>query len=199
VICLDEMGPESAKSTLGQRLVRAQAQDQTDGTVRPAERAPQAADYGRRGTGDLFGAFRPATGAVLTKPDERRTAANWAACLAHVEAWRPTDGHPVYAMVDNRSAHRATDGLRFSWRHPRWEFACQPQSAASLHRIEPWGKGLRALARNGRRVETGAEGCQAVEAATAYWNQHRHPCVGGRRRRHQPRRRPGMAALPQVA
>jgi hypothetical protein len=95
VICLDAMGPESAKSTRGQRLVRAQAQDQANGTVRPAERATQEADDGRRGKGYIFGALRPATGEVCTKPYERRTAANWADCLDHVEAWLPTDGDPV--------------------------------------------------------------------------------------------------------
>jgi hypothetical protein len=127
VICLDAMGPESAKSTLGQRLVRAPAQDQSAGTVRPAERAPQAADDGRRGKGDIFGASRPATGEVLTTPYERRTAANWADCWAHVEAWLPTGGGPVYAIVDNLSAHRATDVLLFLLTHPRWEFVFQPK------------------------------------------------------------------------
>jgi transposase len=199
VICLDEMGPERAKSTPGNRLVRAQAQDQADGTVRPAERATQEADYGRRGTGYIFGAFRPATGEAFTKPYERRPAANWADFPAHVEAWAPSDGDPVYAIVDNLSAHRATDVLLFSWTHPRWEFVFQPKYAAYLNLIEPWWKVLRSLALKGRRFETWAEVCQAVAAATAYWNQHRHPFVWGQRRRHQPRRKPGIAALPTVA
>jgi DDE superfamily endonuclease len=199
VICLDEMGPESAKSTLGQRLVRAQVQDQADGTVRPAERAPQEADYGRRGKGYIFGALRPATGEVFTKPYERRTAAKWADFLAHVEAWLPTSGDPVYAIVDNLSAHRATDVWLFSLLHPRWEFVFQPKYAADLNLIEPWWKVLRSRAFKGRRFATWAEVCQAVAAATADWNQHRHPFVWGRRRRHQPRRKPGIAALPKVA
>ena len=197
MICLDEMRPESAKSTLGQRPVRAQAQ--ADGTVRPAERATQEADDGRRGQGSIFGAFRPATGDVFTKPYERRTAANWADFLACVEAWLPTDGDPVDASVDHLSAHRATDVLLFSLTHPRWEFVFQPKYAAYLNLIEPWWKVLRSLALKGRRFETWAEVCQAVEAATAYWNQHRHPFVWGRRRRHQPRRKPGIATLPKVA
>jgi hypothetical protein len=197
-MCLDEMGPQSAKSTLGQRLVRAQVQDQADGTVRPAAHAAQEADDGRRGKGDLFGAFRPATGDVFTTSYERRTAANWADCLAHVEAWLPTDGHPVYAIIEHLSAHRATDVLLFAWTHPRWEFVFQPKYAAYLNLIAPWWKVLRSLALQGRRFETWAEVCQAVEAATAYWNQHRHPFVWGRRR-HQPRRQPGIAALPKVA
>jgi DDE superfamily endonuclease len=199
VICLDEMGPESAKSTPGTRLVRAQAQDQADGTVRPAERARPEADYGRRGKGYLFGAFRPATGEAFTKPYECRTTANWVDFLAHVNAWLPVDCQQVYAIVDNLSAHRATDVLLFSLAYPRWEIVFQPKYAAYLNLIGPWWKVLRSLALTGRRVETWAEVCQAVEAATAYWNQHRHPVVWGRRRRHQSRRKPGIAALPKVA
>lgn len=196
MIGLDGRGPERAKSALGRRLVRAQAQDQPDGTGRPAARGPHEADDGRRGTGDIFGAFRPATGDVFTQPYERRTTANGSDCLAHVEAWLPTDGHPVQAIVDNLSAHRATEVLLFSWTHPRWEFVFQPKYAAYLNLIEPWWQVRRSLALQGRRCESWAEVCQAVEAATAYWHQHRHPCVWDRRRRHQPRRKPGMAALP---
>ena len=63
-VCLDQMGPESAKSFPGQQLVRAvpAAADQ------PAERATQEIDYGRRGKGYIFGAFQPATGEAFTVP-----------------------------------------------------------------------------------------------------------------------------------
>ena len=56
-VCLDQLGPESAKSFPGQQLVRAvpTVADQ------PAERATQEIDYGRRGKGYIFGAFQPAT------------------------------------------------------------------------------------------------------------------------------------------
>src|SRR5215510_13230492 len=158
------MGPESAKSTLGQRPVRAQAQ--ADGTVRPAERATQEADDGRRGKGYIFGAFRPATGDVFTKPYERRTAANWADFLACVEAWLPTDGDPVYAIVDNLSAHRATDVLLCSLTQPRWELVFQPKYAAYLTLSEPWWKVLRSLALTGRRCETWAAVGKEIEEAT---------------------------------
>lgn len=75
---------------------------------------------------------------------------------------------------------------------------------------------LRSLALQGRRCETWADVCQAVEAATAYWNKQRHPFKWGDRRRHrrrnlvpapirsfwnhrQPVRRPGIAVRPKVA
>ena len=57
MICLDEMGPESgaggaAKSYPGQTAVRPAPQD-------GAERARQEIDYGRRGSGYIYGAVRP--------------------------------------------------------------------------------------------------------------------------------------------
>jgi hypothetical protein len=53
-----------------------------------------------------------------------------------------------------------------------------------LNLIEPWWKVLRSLALKGRHFETWPEVVQAVEAATAYWNAHKHLYVWGCRRRH---------------
>jgi hypothetical protein len=39
---------------------------------------------------------------------------------------------------------------------------------------------------------------EGVEEATTYWNDHRHPFVWGRRRRHRPKRSPGVATVPGV-
>jgi transposase len=197
VVCLDEMGPESAKSFRGQQPIHTEPRDDTGGHT-PAGRARQEIDYGRRGKGYIFGAFRPATGEALTRPYESRSAASWADFLSHVEGWVPQDAERVYAILDNLSAHRATDVLLFSLAHPRWEFVFQPVYAAYLNLIEPWWKVLRSLALKGRRFETWEEMCRAVEEATAYWNGHRHPFVWGRRRRHRPRRRPGIAAVPGI-
>src|SRR5207247_1591339 len=122
-VCLDQMGPEAAKSFPGRALVRAQP-DPTTG--RPAERAKQEVDYGRRGKGYIFGAFTPADGAALTAPYDGRTIANWVDFLARVEAWIPPAIERVYGIVDNLNIHRATDVLLFSLAHPRWEFVFQP-------------------------------------------------------------------------
>ncbi len=191
MICLDEMGPEAAKSFPGQQLVNV--------ATRPAARARQEIDYGRRGKGYVFGAFEPATGDALTWSAERRTTANFVAFLEQVDAWVDPSAPRVYAILDNLSAHRATDVLLFALAHPRWECVFQPKYAASLNLIEPWWKILRSLALKGKRFETWEDICAAVEAATAYWNAHQHPFVWGRRRRHRPRRAPGIACLPAVA
>jgi len=191
---MDQMGPESAKSYRGQELVRADPAEN-----RPAERAKQEVDYGRRGKGYIFGAFKPADGEAFTQDYDRRTIANWVDFLEQVDTWLPSEIARVYAIVDNLNVHRATDVLLFSLAHPRWEFVFQPKSAAYLNLIEPWWKILRSLALKGRRFETWEEVAQAVTDATAYWNKHRHPFVWGRRRRHQSRRRSGVGLLPRVA
>src|SRR5438270_132559 len=112
VVCLDEMGPEAAKSFPGKE-------------VTAGGRAKQATDYGRRGKGYVFGAFRPATGEAMTHSYPGRTTANWVDFLARVEAWVPADVGTVYAVLDNPAAHRSTDALLFSLAHPRWEFVFQ--------------------------------------------------------------------------
>ena len=196
MICLDQMGPESAKSFPGQQLVRTASVPEPQ---IPAERARQEIDYGRRGKGYIFGAFRPATGEAFTQPYAGRTIVNWVEFLERVDTWVPPEAETVYAILDNLNVHRATDVLLFSLAHPRWEFVFQPTYAAYLNLIEPWWKVLRSLALKGRRFETWEHVCQAIEAATAYWNAHRHPFVWGRRRRHRSRRQAGIAVVPQAA
>ena len=193
MICLDEMGPESAKSFRGQRLMPSDP-----GGERRA-RATQEIDYGRRGYGYVFGAFVPATGEALTRPYPRRTTANWVDFLEHVDGWLDPAAPRVYAVLDNLRAHRAVDVLLFALAHPRWEFVFQPTYAAYLNLIEPWWKVLRSLALKGRRFETWEQICQAVDAATRYWNAHRHPFIWGRRNHRRPARAAGIARLPVAA
>ena len=89
--------------------------------------------------------------------------------------------------------------LLWALAHPRWEFVFQPTSAASLNLIEPWWKVLRSLALKGRRFATWDAIARAVDAATAYWNAHRHPFVWGRRKRRRRARPAGVARLPLAA
>ncbi len=184
---------ESGKSFPGHRLVC----PDSEGTRRP--RATQEIDYGRHGAGYVFGAFVPATGAALTVPYPRRTTAHWVDFLERVEHWLDPGPARVYAVLDNLSARRALDVLLWALVHPRWEFVFQPTYAAYLNLTEPWWKVLRSLALKGRRFATWEELCAAVDAATRYWNTHRHPFVWGRRKRRRPARPTGIAHLPVAA
>ena len=193
MICLDEMGPEGAKSFPGRRLVRADP-----GGERRA-RATQEADDGRRGSGYVFGAFRPATGEALTAPYAGRTIATWVDFLDRADGWIDAAVERVYAVLDTLSTHRALDVLPWALAHPRWEFVFQPTSAAYLNLIEPWWKVLRSLALKGRRFESWDAVCRAVEAATAYRNAHRHPFLWGKRKRRRTARAAGVARPPMPA
>ena len=194
-VCLDQMGPVAVKSYPGKQLVDPEAAE-----TKPAGRARQEIDYGRREkAGYVFGALQPRTGEVFTATYTRRRLVNWIDFLQQLEEWIPTDVERVYAVLDNLSMHRAVDVLLFNLAYPRWEFVFQPTYAAYLNLIEPWWKTLKSLALKGRRFETWREIEEAMQKATAYWNAHKHPYVWGRRRRHQPRRKPGIAHLPKVA
>ena len=138
-------------------------------------------------------------GDALTAPYVGRTTANWVDFLGKVEAWIDPSVARVYAVMDNLNTHSATDVLLFALAHPRWEFVFQPKYAAYLNLIEPWWKILRSLALKGRRFETWAQIEEAVRRATAYWNEHKHPFLWGRRRRHPAARRPGVAVVPNIA
>jgi len=161
VICLDEMGPEAAKSHLGHKVI------QPDPSGERRVRATQEIDYGRRGKGYVFGAFQPATGEAFTVPYAGRTTASWVGFLDQVDAWVDADVDRVYAILDNLSTHRAADVLLWSLAHPRWEFVFQPTYAAYLNLIEPWWKIPRSLALKGRRFATWEAVERAVDQATA--------------------------------
>ena len=58
------------------------------------------------------------------------------AFLEEVELWLPAESERVYAILDNLSAHRATDVLLFMLR-TRAGDVFQPKYAAYLNLIEP--------------------------------------------------------------
>jgi transposase len=191
ILDIDEMGPVTAKSYPGQQAVNI--------TVRPAQRARQEIDYGRRGKGYVYGALWETTGEVWTQCYPKRTIPHFIDFLSEVDAHIPTEVERIYVILDNLKAHHCNDLLLFMLHHPRWEFVYQPKYAAYLNLIEPWWKTLRSLALKGRRFETWPQVAEAIEEATAYWNAHKHPYVWGRHRRHHPPRKPGIAVVPKVA
>ena len=61
----------------------------------------------------------------MTETYDRRTAANFVDFLEKVDLWLPIKNERVHAILDNLSAHRATDVLLFALGQPRWEFVFQ--------------------------------------------------------------------------
>ena len=187
------MGPLSVRSYPGRELVRGRE----NGLAGRAKRE-LGLDRDRKFGGYVFGAFRPATGGAFTATYTSRSIVTFVDFLQKVEAWVPREVGRIYAIMDNLKAHKAYDVLLFSLAHPRWEFVFQPKYAAYLNLIEPWWKTLRSLAIKGRVFETWEQMEEAVARARDYWNEHRHPYVWGRRRRHRVARSPGIAAMPPI-
>lgn len=193
VICLDQLGPESAKTFKGTHIVSPPRDEEQ------RRRVPVETDEGRRGKGDIFGAFLPHDGAAFTAAYSGRTIVHWGDFLGKVEAWIAPEVERAIGIVDNLTVHRAKDVLLFCLAHPRWEFLFQPTYAPYLNLIEPWWKVLRSLALKVRRFESWAEIVAAVREATSYWNAHRHPFEWGKRNRKRPARRAGVAVVPVAA
>lgn len=159
VICVDEMGPVSAKTYPAPRW-----------SVR---RPPLTPDYGRRAKTWVFGAFEPATGLALTHCAPGRGACHFLALLDAMVAQWPTG--TIIVILDNLSSHKTLDVRLWVLAFPRVRFLFQPTYAPWLNLIEPWWKTLRSLALKGRRFDTKEQLHQAIAHATRYWNQHRKP------------------------
>jgi hypothetical protein len=69
ILDIDGMGPVAAKSYPGQEAI--------DGNARPAERAKQEIDYGRRAKGSVYGALWKTSGDFWTQCYPRRIKAHF--------------------------------------------------------------------------------------------------------------------------
>jgi hypothetical protein len=163
-------------------------QEAIDVKARPAEWAKQESDYGRRAKGYVYGAVWETTGACWTHSYPRRIGEHFVDFLCSVDEQIPAEKERIYALMDHLDMHHSREVLLFLIHQPRWEFVYHPKYAAYVNLIEPWWKLLRSRALTGRRFEPWEEVVAAVEAATTSWNMHTHPCVWGKRRRHQPPR-----------
>jgi hypothetical protein len=193
VVCLDELGPLSAKTYPGQRLIGPPTPAQ------PRPRATQEVSWARTPGGAVFGALLPTTGEVLTTPVARATGPTFFAFLETLEAWLTARAAPAHIVLvlDNHAIHKTLDSALFRQAHPDWTFCFQPTRAAWLNLIEPWWRILRSLALAGRQFSTWADLTTAIEEATAYWNAHRHPFIWGRPApTPRARRMPGVGRTP---
>lgn len=163
MICIDELGPLSAKTYLGK------------GWFPIAQPGRVAPDYGRRAFLWVFGAFEPKTGKALTHCTYRRRSLDFLAFLDKTARNWP-QGELVF-ILDNLSVHKTIDVQLWALAHQRVRFLFQPTYAPWLNLIEPWWKTLRSLALKGRRFEDAEALRSSICQGTIYWNDHRHPYV----------------------
>ena len=163
MLCLDELGPVTAKTYPGKQWT-------------PQGQRPRLQpDYGRRSYLWVFGAFEPATGLALTLCRERRRSQDFINLLQAVtEKWPDNE---LILILDNLSIHRSLEVQLWALAHERVRFLFQPTYAPWLNLIEPWWKTLKSLALVGRRFEDNAMLRSSIVKSTDYWNCHRHPYV----------------------
>lgn len=161
VICIDELGPLAAKTYPGEEWVNG------------PYRATFEPDYGRRGKVWVHGAFEPASGEATLILSPRRDSYSHIQLLEKVVTTFPSK--KLLLIEDNLVTHKSRDvkTALLAWPEIRIQFL--PKYASWLNLIEPWWKQLKALALKGRRFESQAELCQALEAALDYWNEHKRP------------------------
>lgn len=161
MICIDELGPLSAKTYPGEQYVLG------------VRRATVEPDYGRRGKLWVHGAFEPATGEATLVYSERRDGASHLQLLEQMIERFPAERWLV--IEDNLSTHASRDvkTALVSW--PEIQIQFLPTYASWMNLIEPWWKQLKSLALKGRRFETAEEIEHALEQALGYWNEHRRP------------------------
>lgn len=161
VLCVDELGPLGAKLYFGKQWT-------------PVHHPPRVTpNYGGKGTLWVFGALEPATGHALTQTAARRRGADFIVFLEQVVQYWPTG--ELILIMDNLNIHKMLDVRLWALAHERVRFLFQPTYAPWLNLIEPWWKTLRNLALRGRSFSSTDEMAQAIQAATAYWNEVRQP------------------------
>ncbi len=121
------MGPVAAKSYPGKLAI--------DVNARPAQRAKQEIDYGRRAKGYVYGALWETTGDCWTQCYPRRSIEHFIDFLSFVDEQIPADKERIYAILDNLDMHHCRDLLLFMIHHERWEWVYQPTYAAYLNLI----------------------------------------------------------------
>jgi len=161
VICIDELGPLTAKTYPGREWVF----QKTRATFEP--------DYGRRGKVWAHGAFEPATGKAELVLSGSRDSASHILLLEKVMHTFPADRWLI--IEDNLSSHHSRDTKIALAAWPEIQILFLPKYACWLNLIEPWWKQLKSLALKGRRFENQVDLENSLWDTLDYWNRHRHP------------------------
>ena len=94
-------------------------------------------DYKRNGTTSLYAAFNVATGEVIGKTTDRHRSKEFLTFLEHVESETPKD-QDLHIILDNLSAHKTADVMKWVNARPRIHFHFTPTSASWLNAVEGW-------------------------------------------------------------
>jgi transposase len=127
--------------------------------------------------------FEPATGEAALLVSPSRHSASHIRLVERMTEIVPSGRWLV--VEDNLSIHtrQKTKLALLAW--PEIQIQLLPKYAPWLNLIEPWWKQIQSLGLKGRRFESAKELEEALFAALAYWNAHRHPYTGKKRPQEQ--------------
>ena len=95
----------------------------------------QTHNYIRHGTLDLFAALNVATGEVIARTKKQHRAKDFVDFLREIDR-SVEEGLDVHVILDNLSAHKATEVQRWLARHPRFHMHFTPTYSAWLNLVE---------------------------------------------------------------
>lgn len=94
-------------------------------------------EYARHGTLSLYAAFNTRTGAVLGRPADRHTSAEFVAFLTDLVAHQPRQ-QAIHVILDNLSAHKTKHVEAFLREHPTVQLHFTPTYSSWLNQVELW-------------------------------------------------------------
>lgn len=94
-------------------------------------------DYKRHGTTSLYAAFNIVTGEVIGKVTDRHRAKEFLGFLKHIDGNTPT-GLDLHIILDNLSAHKTREVMKWMDAHPRMHFHFTPTSSSWMNAVEGW-------------------------------------------------------------
>jgi transposase len=153
-ICLDELGPLTAKTYPGKEWVFIK------------QRATFEPDYRRRGKVWVHDAVEPAMGEATFILSDKRDSASYIRLLEKVIETFPSER--LLLVEDNLSSHHSRDTRIALGAWPEIQVLFLPKYACWLNQIEPWWKQLKSLTLKGHRFENQAELEQALWQALDY-------------------------------
>lgn len=103
----------------------------------PSQVGSRTHDYKRHGTANLYAAFNVLTGEVTGKMTDRHRAKEFLIFLKELESKTPAD-HDLHVILDNHSAHKTKEVMRWVEGNPRVYFHFTPTSASWLNAVEGW-------------------------------------------------------------
>lgn len=126
VLCVDEK-------------TQIQALDRTQPglALSPGKIGSRTHDYKRNGTASLYAAFNILTGKVIGKVADRTRSKEFLSFLKQLDRNTPKN-KDLHVVLDNHSAHKTKEVIRWLETKPRIHFHFTPTSSSWLNAVESW-------------------------------------------------------------